>query len=149
MNIKVMYHTLTGNTRKVAEAIAGELGTEAEKIGKDHATPSEPIDLLFIGDGIYAGKPGKDTVAFIDKLTPETVKAAAVFTTYGGQDVIGDRIANLLRDKGLNLVGDPFACKGKCWFFVNRKRPNGDDLESARKFARSIVSEAEKQAGGE
>jgi len=145
MNIKVMYHTLTGNTRKVAEAIAAEVGVEAQMIGKDQSPPPEPIDLLFIGDGIYAGKPGKDTISYIDKLTPETVKSAVIFATYGGQDVIGDRIAKLLQDKGLNVVGDPFSCKGKCWFFVNRKRPNDEDLETARQFARSIVSTVEKQ----
>ena len=148
MNIKVMYHSSSGNTKKVAEAIAGELGVEAQKIGKDQAPFSEPVDLLFIGDGIYAGNPNKVTLSFIDKLTPEAVKNSAAFATYGGQPVIGERIANLLRDKGLNVVSEPFACKGKCWFFINRKRPNGEDLEMSRQFARSIVSSIEK-AGGE
>ena len=140
MNIKVMYNTLTGNTRKVAETIAGELGIEAQKIEKDQAPFSEPVDLLFIGDGIYAGKPHKDTVSFIERLTPAIVKNAAVFSTYGGQDVIGERIAKLLLDKGVNVVGNQFSCKGKCWFFVNRKRPNEDDLEMSRQFARAAVS---------
>ena len=144
MVIKVMYHSATGNTRKIAEAIAQELGIEAEKIGKEQAPISEPIDLLFLGDGIYAGKPGKETISFIEQLTPEVVKNAAVFATYGGQNVIGDRIAALLKDKGLSIAGEPFTCKGKCWFFINRKRPNESDLEMSRQFARSIVSIIEK-----
>ena len=140
-----MYHSLTGNTKKLADVIAGELGVEAEKIAIDHPAFSEPIDLLFIGDGIYAGKPGKETISFINRLTPDMVKNTAVFATYGGQDVIGGRIATLLKDKGLNIAGEPFACKGKCWFIINRKRPNGEDLDMARQFARSIVSIIEKQ----
>ena len=140
MNIKVMYNTLTGNTKKVAEAIAAEIGIEAQRIEKDQAPFSEPVDLLFIGDGIYAGKPHKETVSFIERLTPEIVKNAAVFSTFGGQDVIGARLAKLLQDKGLNVIGEPFSCKGKCWFFVNRKRPGENDLEMSRQFARTIIS---------
>ena len=144
MTVRVFYHTATGNTRKVAGAIADELGIEAEMIGKDLISFSEPIDLLFIGDGIYAGKPGKETISFINRLDPAMIKNTAVFATYGGQEVIGERIADLLRNKGLNIIGKPYTCKGKCWFFINRRHPNENDLDSSRQFARSIVTTIEK-----
>ena len=46
MNIKVMYHTINGNTGKVAEAIAGALGVKAERIGE--VSISEPA-LNYLG----------------------------------------------------------------------------------------------------
>ena len=138
-----MYHTLSGNTKKVAEAIAAELGVNAEFISKDQAPPPEPVDLLFIGDGIYAGKPHKDTISYIERLTPVMVKNAAVFATYGGQAIIGERIAKLLQDKGLKVLDDPNTCKGKCWFIINRKHPNEDDLDKSRQYARSIAAKIE------
>ena len=51
MNIKVMYHSSTGNTEKLAKAIADTVNAKAEPIGSSAATISKPIDLLFIGDG--------------------------------------------------------------------------------------------------
>lgn len=55
MNIRVMYHSQTGNTRKLAESMAGALGVTAEKIADSSIV--EPVDMLFIGDGVYAGGP--------------------------------------------------------------------------------------------
>ena len=51
MTYAVRYYTKTGNTKKLADALAGELGVEARPIS-DPVT--EPVDLLFLGNSYYA-----------------------------------------------------------------------------------------------
>ena len=74
MNIRVIYHSSTGNTEKLARAIADTLNVEAEPLGEDPISFSEPVDLLFIGDGIYFGKANKRTRSFIDRLDAKMIK---------------------------------------------------------------------------
>lgn len=139
MDIKVMYHSSTGNTKKLADAIAASFNISAEAI--DESTPASTCkaDLLFIGDGIYAGKPNKHTVAFIEGLDPLLVKNAAVFATYGGQDSIGRDIQQLLKNRGINVLEPAFACKGKSWWLINRKHPSAADLDNLREFVKSAT----------
>lgn len=139
MNIKVVYHSSTGNTRKIADAIGKELQVAPEEASEFAILSDESIDMLFIGDGIYAGKPHKSISELIAKLDKNTVKNAAVFATYGGQPSIGNTIKTLLTDKGINVMGEPFTCKGKAWVFMNRKHPSDDDLNKAKEFATSII----------
>lgn len=139
MNIKVVYHSSTGNTKKLAGAISKAVDTRAEAT-KEATNFTEVVDLLFIGDGIYFGKPKKCTMDFISKLDPATVRNVAVFASCGGQTKVGEDIKKLLTDRGLNVVCDPFICKGQSWIFMNRKHPDGADLEKASRFAKDAVS---------
>ncbi|MDR3211243.1 MAG: nitric oxide synthase [Planctomycetota bacterium] len=139
MNIKVLYHSMTGNTGKVAHAIADALHVEAETIRQETTRFPDPVDLLFIGDGIYAGHAHKKTRSLIKQLEPVTIKNVAVFATYGGHSGIGAKIQQMLVDRGLQVIGEPFTCKGQAWLFINRKRPNESDLALAREFALAMA----------
>lgn len=143
MNIKVMYHSSTGNTEKLAQAIAGALNVQAQAIGEGAALGG-PVDLLFVGDGIYAGRPNRKTVNFINGLDASNVKNVAVFGTYGGQEKIGDDLRKMLADKGLHVVGEPYACKGQSWIFLNRKHPNEEELNGAVEYAKRTLKKAKK-----
>ena len=58
MYIRIVYHSgYKGNTMKVATAIAETLNISAERIGKEKIEFTEPVDLLFVGSGIYMHKP--------------------------------------------------------------------------------------------
>ena len=144
MNIKVMYHSSTGNTEKLAYAIADALGTRAEIINEKTGVLSEVVDILFIGDGIYFGKASKEIINFINLLDPGFVKHAAVFATYGGQSKIGSYICTLLQEKGVNVIDEQFLCPGQAWFFVNKNRPNKDDLDKIRDFAINTKAEVKR-----
>ena len=51
MKIAVRYYTKTGNTKRLAEAVAEAVGVEALPI----ATPvTEAVDILFLGNSYYA-----------------------------------------------------------------------------------------------
>jgi flavodoxin len=137
MKVKVLYHSKTGNTKKVAEAIGKAVGTVAvqitDKINFDSA------DLLFIGDGVYGMKPNKATAAFIKTLDPNKVKNVAVFGTYGGQKKAIILMKELLKNQGINVIEESFGCKGKSWFILNRNHPDANDLDNAQQFAKKVA----------
>jgi flavodoxin len=97
MKIAVRYQSRGGNTKAVAEAIAKASGVTAETID----TPiSEPIDLLFIGGGIYAFRLDNDLERFIKTLDLEIIKSVVAFST-GGFMNIADKISLQIKSKGI------------------------------------------------
>ena len=140
MNIRIAYYSgYKGNTAKIAEAMAETLKIKAERIGKDNPAFKEPVDLLFIGSGVYFDKPHKKIVSLIKKLNPSVIKNAAVFGTYGNQSNIGEQIKKVLREQGINIIGEPFVCKGASVGTDNKGRPDAADLINAKAFAESIA----------
>ena len=140
MNVRVVYHSgYKGNTMKVATAIAEMLNIRAERIGKEKIEFTEPVDLLFIGSGIYSHKPHKKVSALIKKINPATVKNAAAFGTYGNHSEIGEQIKKLLQEQGITVLGEPFACKGASIGTDNKGHPNAADIEDAKAFAGNVV----------
>ena len=97
--VAVRYQSRNGNTKAVAEAIAKTVGVAAEPI----ETPiPEPVDLLFIGGGVYMWDIDKSLISYLENLSPETVKSVAAFTTAGGMDKTG-RIADIVKSKGIPM----------------------------------------------
>lgn len=135
MNIKVVYHSSTGNTRKLAEAIAEAMSCRAEELDQNDILLSSAVDLMFIGDGTYYGHPDANTVLFISSLNPSIVKKVALFTTCGDKSSIGESLKGLVVQQGLSLVGEPFVCKGEAWGRINKRRPNKTDVENAQEYA--------------
>ncbi|MCQ8893010.1 MAG: flavodoxin, partial [Methanolinea sp.] len=115
-----------GNTRKVAEAIAAELGVPVQDT---NAPFPEGARLVFLGSGTYGGKPGEPMAKFIESGNFSGYKVA-LFGTSGGPEgakhMMGVMKDALLR-KGATVIGE-FSCPGK-FLFVNWGRPNAEDLE--------------------
>lgn len=137
MRTWVLYYSKGGNTKKVAEAIAEELGVpKTEQIPP--AYPPENVNLLFLGTGVYAGKPDPKMLEFIRTLNTNRVKNAAVFGTMGGNTAAIETIKALLKEKGINVVNETFCCRGKFFLFFNRNKPDSNDLQAAKAFARKV-----------
>ncbi len=62
MTYAVRYYTKTGNTKRLAEAVAAALGVEALPITEPVA---EPVDLLFLGNSYYAFSIDPEVRAFM------------------------------------------------------------------------------------
>lgn len=135
MNIAVTYYSRTGNTKKVAQAIAAAAGCSATPIADYKAGE---IDLLFIGGSIYGGVLDPSLVSFIGGLDSKEIKKAALFSTCITHSNAIDVIKDLLKKQGIP-ADDSFNCKGKFLLF-NLGRPNKADLEEAKKFAASVMS---------
>jgi flavodoxin I len=132
---QVIVSSRGGNTRKLADAIAGELGVKATDVKDASLNPG--TDMIFLGTGCYGGKPGPDMLKFIETSDLKG-RQVALFGTSGGG--IGNEVkamAEALKGKGADVRGS-FYCKGK-FLLWSRGHPEAKDLEGARKFTREMV----------
>ena len=137
MNYVVTYFSRRGNTRKVAEVIAQELGTNPLDV-KTTSVKAGDADMLVVGSGTYGGKPGKELVSFLQGLPSVTGKKAACFcTSAGGLDKCAVATREILAAKGYTVV-DCFACMGQWGWFSRRGHPTADELNQAKKWAKKL-----------
>lgn len=137
--IAVFVDSRGGNTRKVAEAIAQELGVS---IGDMTLPVPADTDILFLGSGTYGSKPGEAMQKFI-AAGMYTGKKIALFGTSGGPGGGEKMIAfmgDALKQKGATILGS-WHCPGK-FLVMNWGRPNNEDLDNARKFARETTGKS-------
>ena len=135
MKIAIRYYTQTGNTKKLAEAIAAELGLEAKPVS---VPLEEKSDLVFLCNSVYW--------AGIDKRVKQFVKdnagkigtlvnvstAAMIESTYG-------QMKKVASDAGVKLCEKEFHCRGK-FSALHAGHPDEADLKAAREFARSVTA---------
>jgi len=137
-DVSVIVDSRGGNTRKVADAIAEELGIPAKEV-----TPAltDNAKLLFLGSGTYRGKPGEKMMTFIESGDFSGRKVALFGTSAslaGGQKMI-NVMTDALTKKGATIAG-AYHCKGKM-LVINWGHPNKEDLENAKNFARMMKKE--------
>lgn len=135
MNIAVRYYTKTGNTKRLAEAVAKAVGAEALPL---EAPIEEPVDVLFLGNSYYAFSIDPEVRAFVQGLDKSKVgrivnfgSAAMLNSTYKKVKAEADKV-------GIPMDEREFHCKGE-FKGMHKGRPNADDLAAAAAFAKSIV----------
>ena len=135
MIIEIRYASKTGNTKKIANAIGEELNIEAktikESIGK--------TDLLFLGGALYADKISSDLKKFISTLD-NNVKQVVIFGSSASKDTPYESIKKLLDEKNILVNEKTFNSPGN-FIFYKWTRPNKEDLNNAKKFAKTIIEE--------
>ena len=76
----VRYYSNTGNTKRIAEAIANGAGTTAVSITEEPML-REHVDVLFLGGAPYANIMAPELRRYAEGLTPELVDRVVLFTT--------------------------------------------------------------------
>ncbi len=132
---EVIYYSMTGNTKKVAEAIAAELDVSAEAVKTKGKLAKD--SFLFLGSGRYFPIPGRGLKKLIARNDFDGRKVALFGTSGRGKGREVEALEKMVTAKGAKVAGK-FYCKGKFLFFINRKHPDNKDLENARKFAREL-----------
>ncbi len=135
MNVRVIYHSVTGNTRKVADIIAGAVGCQATSIDK-YTGDAGPVDLLFLGAAVYATHDHglhASVKTFIDGLDPAKVRNVALFSTGFIQSEAIAMMKRRLEARGIAVAGQSCFCLGRFALF-NLGHPNAADLAKARDF---------------
>ena len=135
MKYAVRYYTKTGNTKKLADAMAGVLGVQAFPI----TTPiTEPVDILFLGNSYYAFSIDPEVRKFVASLDKKLVgkivnfgSAAMLNSTYKKVKVEADKV-------GIPMDQKEFHCKGE-FKGIHKGRPNDDDLKASALFARRFM----------
>lgn len=149
MNMLLVYFSQTGNTRKVAEAMADELGSKGHTVralpmGKALPADIAGCDVLGVGTPCFESQAPSFVKRSLSALPFLNGKPAFVFATCGGSPgrVLYD-LTRILKARGASVtagflgrgeVHHPAPClKGRM-----PGRPDRDDLEKAREFAASL-----------
>ncbi|MDR3275602.1 MAG: flavodoxin [Treponema sp.] len=138
--IAVRFLSKSGNTEKLARAIAEAAGVQAVSIGAAESALSGETDLLFLGSAVYAFGLDETVKAFIQGLDPAKVKRVAVFSTTAVVKSVYPHIKKLLDARGIPLLEKEFHCRGE-FKILHQGRPNAADLERAGAFARELTGE--------
>jgi len=141
MKADVVFYSQTGNTRKIANAIAEAAGCPERQAQQD--PPAMEADIVFVGGAVYATS-DHDIHPSI-KLFAGRLKAAG----FGGKVALfatgfvkSDAISLLRRvflEQGLAVAEECFFCKGQFLLFM-QGHPNKDDILEAKSFATRLVA---------
>lgn len=136
MHVEVRYFSRSGNTKKVAEAIAKAVGATAQA---DTVPVLESTDLLFLGGSVYGFGLDDHTKNCIERLHADSVKAVAVFGTSAIVKSGNEDMKKLLRAKGIHVLDEDFYCRG-AFTVMHRGHPDAGDLELAAAFAKLVAN---------
>jgi flavodoxin len=103
MNVCVVYFSRTGNTRRLAQAIADTAKAPIYDLASAGSSDSENCDLLILGTPVEGSSPTKEAVAFIENLPNVKSKKAILFCTYRffGSERVFKIMEKMLGRKGL------------------------------------------------
>ncbi len=134
MKFAVRYYTKTGNTKRLADAVAAELGVQALPISEP---VTEQADVLFLGNSYYAFNIDPEVRNFVASLDKAKVgkivnfgSAAMLNSTYKKVKAEADKV-------GIPMDEREFHCRGE-FKGLHKGRPNEEDLKEAAAFARQF-----------
>jgi len=146
----IVYFSQTGNTEKVALAIAKgieDTGNPCTLIPLQEIDLEilKDYDLIGIGTPVFYFQEPWNVKEFIEKLSFLKGKSSFVFCTHGGQDANTlPRMAKGLKEKGLLILGglstrgyDSF--QPYIEFDYSKGHPDKEDLREAEKFGKKLV----------
>ena len=81
MKTCVLYFSRTGNTKRMAEAIAEATKAPTFNIASSEPSIAENYDLLILGTPVEGFRPAMETVAFVERLPKAEGKKAILFCT--------------------------------------------------------------------
>ena len=139
MKIAVRYYTKTGNTKKLAEAVAAAVGAEALPISEPVA---EAVDVLFLGNSWYAFSIDPEVRAFLRTLDKSKVGRIVNFGSAAMLNSTWKKVKAEADKAGIPMDEREFHCKGE-FKGMHKGRPNEEDLAAAAAFAKTIAEEAQ------
>jgi flavodoxin I len=132
---EVVYFSRTGNTKKVAEAMAAELMVEAKDVKAAGVLPKDAF--VFLGTGCYGGTLPKEIDAFMKKNNFRG-RIIAFFTTSAfGSLAERNLIEKQLTERGA-IITHNFKCFGH-FLTMKKEHPTPQELEKAKDFARTVA----------
>lgn len=134
MNIAVRYYTRSGNTKKLADAIAGAL--EVEAVDVTVALP-EKTDIVFLGCSYYAFDVDDAVKKFI-KDNKDNIGKVVCFGTSAMMKSTHKPMKKVTDAEGVKLCDADFHCRGS-FGPMHKGRPNDEDLANAVTFAKEMV----------
>lgn len=150
MDVTLIYFSQTGNTRRVAQAMAEafrQAGCTTRSVSLKKASPQDAVacDLLGIGTPCFSSQAPTPIKTLLQNLPNLERKPAFVFATSSSAPgrVLYD-LTRLLRARGADVIGG-FLTRGEvhhpapCLIGRMPGRPNAEDLAAARRFAAAVA----------
>lgn len=135
MRFAVRYYTKTGNTKRLAEAVAKAVGVEALPLS---SPIEEPVDILFLGNSYYAFSIDPEVRKFIQLLPADKVGRIVNFGSAAMLNSTLKKVKAEAAKRGIAVDDREFHCKGE-FKGLHKGRPNSEDLAAAAAFAKSIA----------
>ena len=130
----VRYHSRTGNTKKLAEAIASVLNVEA----LDLSTPiSEDKVALFLGSAIYAAGVDDEVKRFL-KENKDKIEIIYNFSTTALLTSTYKQISKIANENNIAISEKEFHCRGR-FKFIHKSRPDEEDIKNVQEFVNDIL----------
>lgn len=137
MKVAVRYYTKTGNTKKLAEAVAAKLGVQAQPIS---VAVDEKVDILFLGNSYYAFNIDPEVRDFVRSLDKEKVGCIVNFGSAAMLNSTYKKVKTEADKAGIPMSEKEFHCRGE-FKGIHKGRPNEEDLKAAAAFAEEIVKD--------
>ena len=136
MKIAVRYYTRSGNTKKLAEAVAEAVAVEA----KDVSVPlEEKADVLFLGCSYYAFDVDQAVKDFIVS-NKDNIGKIVCFGTSAMMRSMKKPVKKVAKAVGVEVADEEFHCHGQ-FGKVHKGRPNEVDLKAATEFAKNVAAQ--------
>ena len=152
MVYNVIYDSLFGNTRKIAQSIAESFGDEAVAVHSSNVKISDlsASKLLVFGTPTHGGRPSQEMQKFLASLPENSLKGvkAAVFDTsipVQGQNFFlrliikffgyaAKRLAAALKSKGAKVLA------AETFFVLGKEGPlKAGETERAKEWAKTLI----------
>lgn len=133
MKKAVVYASMTGHSKKIANAISKELGVEPQNV-KSNPTLGK-VDVLFIVGGIYGNESMPEMINFVNQLEKEQVKKVVLITSRTSKSGTQASLRKVLEEKGLCVEPEEYLCRGS-FLFIGLGHPNKKEIEEAVQFAK-------------
>lgn len=134
MKFAVRYYTKTGNTERLAKAIAKELGVEALPISEG---VKEKVDYLFLGNSWYAFNIDPEVKEFISTLSSDLVGKIVNFGTAAMLNSTYKKVKAEAVKVGIEMDKREFHCRGE-FKGLHKGRPDQNDLNAAIEFVKQF-----------
>ena len=153
MKAVILYASVQkGNTKKIAEKIAGDAGADLIDVVQNPAADLAGYDLIGFASGAYFGTFHQAIRELIEKNDPLAGKKVFLLCTCGAgyKDYAGST-KKQLKAKGAVVLGS-FQCRGYDTYGIlgkiggiAKKHPDQKDLENAVLFFQRMVRAAENE----
>lgn len=161
---QVVYSSVTGNTRQIAEAMAAAVEVVPESV--EEAAVRDGAEIVAVGYWLWRGGPDPKTAAFLPKLHDVdvilfethaadnrsehavTAFARAAYLLGANCRILGTfecqgQVSAAIRAKHEKMVADDPHAKAGGWK-TSIGHPNGEDLAAAAAFARKMEEKRER-----
>ena len=136
MKIAIRYFTKSkkGNTLKLANVVSETSKVEALTIKHDL---TEEVDKLFLVNAMYAFNIDKEVKEFLTRNASKIKCIINVNSAASGSSTL--KLVKEVADK-LNIpVSEKEYHTVASWIFLNKGRPNEDDLNRLREFVKGVI----------